>query len=129
MADKARTSHQISIWSTSTGSVRMPCQVWVLTSLTSQSSELDGALKPLSEAMLRFNQELGVPRESDYHTTRSSDKVLDRVLKQILDESNVFSNIPGRAHTNFKQFAPNSMSQKGLEQWVTTNANKILACR
>lgn len=101
--------------------------------VTDQSIQRVGrALKPLSETMLRFDQELGVPHESDYHTTRSSDIDLDRVLKQIFDESDVFSNIPGRAHTNFKQFVPNSMkplSRKGLEQWVTRNANKILTCR
>ena len=101
--------------------------------VTDQSIQRVGrAIKVLSETMVKFDQELGVPRESDYHTTRSSAKDLDRVLKQIFDEAEVFSNIPGRAHVNFPQFASNSMkslSRKGLEQWVTTNVNKILSYR
>ena len=74
--------------------------------------------------MLKVGKELGVLCESDYHTTRSSEKDLDRLLKQIFEETQVFSNVPGRAHKNYPRFVHNS--RKGLEQWITTNAYKIL---
>ena len=98
--------------------------------VTGQSIQRVGrAIKVLSETMQELDKHLGISQESDFHTTRSSDKDLKEVLKQIFEETCVFSHIPGRTHRNFPDFVPNSMrslSRKKLEQWITTNANKIL---
>ena len=86
--------------------------------VTGQSIQRVGhAIKVLSETM----QELD--------TTRSSDKDLNKVFEQIFEETHVFSHIPGRTYRNFPDFILNSMRslvRKKLEQWITTNANKIL---
>ena len=79
--------------------------------------------------MHTFDKHLGIPDEFGQHTTRSSKKDLDRVMKQIFEDTQVFSSIPGRSHRNFPGFVPNSMKQlsrKELEQWITNSARKIL---
>ena len=98
--------------------------------VTGQSIQRVGrAIKVLSETMQELDKHFGIRQESDFHTTRSSDKDLNKVLEQIFEETHVFSHIPERTYRNFPDFIPNSMRslvRKKLEQWITTNANKIL---
>ena len=56
--------------------------------VTGQSIQRVGrAIEVLSETMQELDKHLGICQESDFHTTRSSDKDLNKVLKQIFKQT------------------------------------------
>ena len=72
-------------------------------SIVNASKSLN-AIVSLSES---FDEQLGIHRASIHHTTKSSDKDREVVLKQLSSESNVFEYTPGRKHYGFKNISPN----------------------
>ena len=63
-----------------------------------------------STSILRnFDKVNCVPVESGYHTVRSSAADINKLLKQIHDDSKVFSLCHGRKHQNFSTFCNNPL--------------------
>ena len=83
------------------------------------------AIVSLSES---FDEQLGIHRASIHHTTKSSNKDREVVLKQLSSESNVFEYTPGRKHYGFKNISPNvaqSIHADALFMWINKHKKKL----
>ena len=73
-----------------------------------------------------FDKINGVPHQSGYHSGQSSKGDIEKMLKQLLENSKV---ITGRCHRNFKNFCSNivaSVDPADLKQWMTEQFNKLV---
>ena len=56
-----------------------------------------------------FDKTNSIPPQSGYHTVRSSEADITKLLKQVHNDSNIFSSTPGRKHRNFPKFESNAL--------------------
>ena len=76
-----------------------------------------------------FDQLNSIRPESGFHTVRSSDADITKLLKQLHTDSKVFSYVPGRKHTNFPCFERNvvkDLSKPKLLQWFQERLQHLL---
>ena len=86
------------------------------------------ALLPLSSAIQNFDTVHSICEEKEFHTCRSEDQDLSKVISQ-LTTSQVFANKPIRAHYAFPIFKCNimySVNQKKLNAWMHLNFSKLM---
>lgn len=86
------------------------------------------AIGPLSETMTSFDKHYKVPSDSGKHSTRSSKKDLDEIVKQ-LSNSKVFTRSAGRVHKNFPKHKTNVMSSIDMnkfKKWMNKRLQKLL---
>lgn len=91
--------------------------------IVQSSKSLDG-IKTVCE---NFDKSAGIHADSVHHTTKSSKKDQELIVKQLI-ESRVFSYIPGRKHAAFPNIKPNlaqSIDTKSLFKWLSTNKQKL----
>lgn len=91
--------------------------------IVQSSKSLDG-IKTVCE---NFDKSAGIHADSVHHTTKSSKKDQELVVKQLI-QSKVFSYIPGRKHAAFPDIKPNlahSINAKSLFKWLDTNKQKL----
>jgi hypothetical protein len=77
-----------------------------------------------------FDQINSITPESGYHTVRSSDADIAKLLKQLHEDTKVFSCIPGRHHIHFPNFESNqvrNLSKPKLLQWFQERLQQSLA--
>ena len=87
------------------------------------SKSLDG-IKTVCE---NFDKSVGIHTDSIHHTTKSSKKDQELVVKQLI-ESKVFSYIPGRKHAAFSDIKPNlaqCIDANSLFKWLDTNKQNL----
>ena len=68
-----------------------------------------------------------IPPQSGYHTVRSSEADITKLLKQVHNDST--SSIPGRKHRNFPKFESNALkhlSKPKLMQWFQERLQQLL---
>ena len=84
------------------------------------------ALKPLSSTILAFDHRNKVPSESDSHTRKSSSADMNKLVKQLFEDSKVFIKSPKQqTHKNFPHFSPRVMLKLDATkviQWMAEHA-------
>ena len=68
--------------------------------------------------------------ESLHHTTKSSQKDEEIIIKELTQTSRVFDYIPGRKHRAFETILPNishSINANELFKWLQYQKKKLLA--
>lgn len=86
------------------------------------------AIGTVSLSLENFDTISNVPAESGAHTTRSSEKDLLKIIKQ-LAKTKVFSTIPERRHKSFANMKTNlirSLSELDLKKWMTDHYATVL---
>lgn len=76
-----------------------------------------------------FDKVNGVPSEADYHTHRSAQEDLKKLLTQLTRTSKVYATESERCHRNFPKFSSNIMlnvSTTKLMQWMSERMQKLL---
>lgn len=58
------------------------------------------SLRSSTRILETFDQEIGLQLQSGHHTKHSSEGYMSKLLKQIHQDTNVFTDIPGREHRN-----------------------------
>ena len=87
------------------------------------------SLRTSTKILSNFDLQNSIQPESGYHTIRSSDADISKLLKQIHNDSQVFSNVPGRKHSNFPHFQSNlvqHLSKPKLLQWFQERLQQLL---
>ena len=86
------------------------------------------AIGALTDSLENFDEVNNVPAESGAHSTRSSEKDLHKVIKQLV-KSRVFNVTPGRRHNSFANLKTNyirSLSESKLKEWMVDHYASIL---
>ena len=86
------------------------------------------AFGTVSLSLENFDAISNVPAESGAHTTRSSEKDLLKIIKE-LAKPKVFSTIPGRKHKSFCSMKTNlirSLSELDLKKWMIDHYATVL---
>ncbi len=86
------------------------------------------AIGTLTDTLENFDKVNNVPAESGAHSTRSSEKDLHKIIKQ-LAKSKVFNVTPGRRHKSFANLKTNyirSVSENKLKEWMVDRYASIL---
>ena len=75
-----------------------------------------------------FDCDSSIHRESLHHTTKSSKKDEDMIIKELTSNSKVFDYIPGRVHRAFKEISPNvapTLKANELFKWLNDRKKKL----
>lgn len=86
------------------------------------------SLKALLNIGTHFDSICGVNPVSLHHTKASAKDDRDKILKQLVSESQVFDYVPGRYHKTFKNIHPHISSHidaTALIAWIKQTRNNI----
>lgn len=86
-------------------------------------------LRQTMKVLKIYDYENGIKEPSASHSKRSYKKDMQKLIQQLMDSSNVFQKIHGRAHSNFSVFEANSMRKLNLEEtklWMEDRLKKLI---
>ena len=87
------------------------------------------SLRSSSKILENFDALNAISPQSGYHTVRSSEADIAKLLKQLHEDAHVFSYIPRRKHRNFPNFTSNALknlSTQKLLEWFRGRLRELL---
>ncbi len=79
------------------------------------------------DMLKNFDKDNGVPKQSGHHTKHSSKVDVGKMVKQLRQTSDVFTQKPGRCHRNYPKFTSNkirTIDLPELNKWMTNQLTK-----
>ena len=87
------------------------------------------SLRATRKILERFDKVNGIPPLSGYHTVRSSTEDMNKLVKQLHQDTKVFTVSKGRYHSNFPKFSNNvlkKLSMRKLHKWFHKRAKELV---
>ncbi len=107
-----------------------PRQHWTWLNIFDETvGRIGRSIGGLMKVSKQCDQQNGVPPVTEMHLKCSAAKDLERLLKQLNKDSQVFESRKGRRHKHFKKFKMNiacKLNSAELKQWMNEKIHKIV---
>ena len=87
------------------------------------------SLRSSTKILENFDLEANIALQSGYHPVKSSSADIEKLLKQVHDDTRVFVTKPGRSHRNFPHFESNvvkKLTKPLLMPWLQERLQRLL---